>query len=327
MLAYSMIKTSLKFVLALGLLLWLYNSGKLDLSLVKKSISMGPQWIFAVLLITLQALSGTLRYQILLETKSKSDFSFKKLLPLNYIGFFFSSVLPGAVTGDIIKVVYIKKHDPSLSKTSLVTLTLLDRVLGLTGLLVLAGFFSLINYKSLIILSDRIPHLIHLNLLLCLGSLTFFGILISGRRVQKFSTHFLHKLPLVGHKISNIVEQLLSLHENRLDLIKCLGLSILSQFFGILAFWIVSSPFYQVKIPLSYAFSFIPIGLIATAIPISPGGLGVGHVLFANLFMLVGIDNGASLFNLFYLAAFLNNFSGVIPYLLIGKPKEVTEAY
>jgi uncharacterized protein (TIRG00374 family) len=322
-----MIKTILKFVLAIGLIYWLYNSGKLDLSLVKKSISMGPQWIFAVLLITLQAFSGTLRYQILLETKSKSDFSFKKLLPLNYIGFFFSSVLPGAVTGDIIKVVYIKKHDPSLSKTSLVTLTLLDRLLGLTGLLVLAGFFSLINYKSLIILSDKIPHLIHLNLLLCLGSLIFFGILISGRRVQKFATDFLRKIPLIGHKVSSIVEQLLSLHENRFDLLKCLGFSILSQFFGILAFWVVSSPFYQVKIPLSYAFSFIPIGLIATAIPISPGGLGVGHVLFANLFMLVGIDNGASLFNLFYLAAFLHNFSGVIPYLLIGKPKEVIEAY
>ena len=322
-----MIKTTLKFILALGLIFWLYNSGKLDLSLVKKSVSMGPEWIFAVILILFQALCGTLRYKILLETKSKNEFSFKKLLPLNYIGFFFSTVLPGAVTGDIVKMVYIKKHDPTLSKTSLVTLTLLDRVLGLTGLLILAGFFSLINYKNLIILSDKISHLIHLNLLLCLGALIFFGVLISGRKMQKIITHFLHKIPLIGHKISNITEQLLSLHENRFDLFKCLGLSIVSQFFGILAFWIVSSPFYQVKIPLSYTFSFIPIGLIATAIPISPGGLGVGHVLFANLFMLVGIDNGASLFNLFYLAAFLHNFSGIIPYLLIGKTKEIREAF
>jgi hypothetical protein len=60
---------------------------------------------------------------------------------------------------------------------------------------------------------------------------------------------------------------------------------------------------------------------MATAIPISPGGLGVGHVLFANLFNLVGIDNGASLFNLFFLIAFLHNFSGVIPYLLVGQSK------
>jgi uncharacterized membrane protein YbhN (UPF0104 family) len=164
-------------------------------------------------------------------------------------------------------------------------------------------------------LSDKIPHLIHLNFLLCTGALSFFGVLISGRKLQKLTTHFLHKIPFTGHKISSAVEQLLSLHENRIDLIKCLGLSVVSQFFGILAFWVVSSPFYQVKIPLSYTFSFIPIGLIATAIPISPGGLGVGHVLFANLFMLVGIDNGASLFNLFYLTAFLHNFSGIIPYL------------
>ncbi len=322
-----MIKTLLKFLLALALIFWLYSSGKLDLSLVKKSLAMGPQWIFAIILIAMQAFTGTYRYKILLQTKSKKQLSFIKLLPLNYIGLFFSSVLPGAVTGDIVKVVYIKKHDPSLRKSSLVTLTLLDRLLGLIGLLILAGIFSLINYKTLTILSNKLSHLIQLNLILCAGSLSFFGLLIAGRKVQKVITHFLHKLPLVGKKISSIVEPLLSLHESRIELFNCIGLSIISQFFGILAFWIVSSPFYQVKIPLSYAFSFIPIGLIATAIPISPGGLGVGHILFANLFMLVGIDNGASLFNLFYLAAFLHNFSGVIPYLLVGKPKEATGAY
>jgi len=83
-----MVKTSAKFLLALGLIYWLYNSGKLDLSLIRKSISTGPEWIIALLFIAIQAASGTFRYLLLLQTKSKTDFSMKALLPLNYIGFF-----------------------------------------------------------------------------------------------------------------------------------------------------------------------------------------------------------------------------------------------
>lgn len=319
MLKICMFKTFLKFAFAFALLYWLISSGKLDLSLVKKSFEIGPQWFFALCLITTQAWAGTFRYKLLLETKIHTKLGFFSILKLNYIGFFFSSVLPGAVTGDLIKMVYIKKLEPSISKTSLLTLTLLDRVLGLTGLLFLTGIFSLLNYSELTKLSPKITHLINLNLLLFVGSMGFFILLLSHEKIQNLIVGIVKKIPLIGSKLASPIEQLFSLRENRMVLLKCLSLSIATQFGTIFAFWIISSPFYSGHVPFQYIFSFIPIGLIATAIPISPGGLGVGHVLFANLFSLIAINNGASLFNLFYLANFAHNILGVIPYLLEGR--------
>lgn len=314
-----MIKTILKFGFAFAIIYWLVTSGKLDLTLIHKSITGGPQWIIAFSIVAIQSLIGAFRYKLLLETKSTRTLSFFNILRLNYIGLFFSSVLPGAVTGDLIKLVYVKKLDSNFTKTFLVTITLLDRIIGLTGLLFLSGFFSLIYFQELTALTPKMTQIIFLNLFLFLGSIIFLGLLIAPYKYQKKITNIINKIPLLGMKIANLISQFFELRESKKDLAKCFAVSILAQFLNILGFWIISSPFYSGHLPLQYAFTFIPVGLIATAIPISPGGLGVGHVLFANLFSFVNINNGASLFNLFFLCNFSHNFLGVIPYLLSGK--------
>lgn len=319
MLKVYMIKTLLKFIFAIALIYWLIASGKLDLTLVRKSFEVGPEWPIAFFLIIMQVLLGTQRYRLLLETKSQKPLPFFLVLKLNYIGLFFSSVLPGAVTGDLVKLVYVKKLDQSFTKTFMVTVTLLDRIIGLAGLLFLSGCFSLIYFSEVTALSPKIAQVIILNLLLFCGSILFLGTLISPSLFQKMIVDLVKKIPLIGKKISKLLDQLFSLRENKKDLLNCFLLSVFASFLGILAFWTISSPFYSGHLPFQYAFTFIPVGLIATAVPVSPGGLGVGHVLFANLFSFVKIDNGASLFNLFFLCNFAHNFLGVIPYLLTGR--------
>lgn len=316
-----MFKTILKLTFAAALIYWLASSGKLDFSLIRKSFQAGPQWIIATVLILIQTLLGAFRYKLLLETKSKKPLRFLEILKLNYIGHFFSSVLPGAVTGDLIKLAYIKKLSPDFSKTFLVTITLLDRIMGLTGLLFLAGFFSLAYFNEVTALSPRLAHVISLNLILFTGAAFFLAVLISPRKFQLNLLHFLGLIPVIGKKIEEISAQLFALRENRIDVLKSFLLSIASQFIAILAFWVISSPFLEKALPFQFAFTFIPIGQITMAIPLSPGGLGVGHVLFANLFSMAGLSNGASLFNLFYLCSLANYALGVIPYLLISRHK------
>ncbi len=312
-------KTLFKILLAVALVYWLVSSGKLDFSLVKKSFEVGHEWVIAVLLIFVQICLGAYRYKLLLETKSEKKLGFFEILKLNYIGLFFSSVLPGAVTGDLIKLVYIKKLDKNFSKTFLVTVTFLDRIMGLTGLLFLTGTFSLLYYSQVTALSPKISHIISLNLLLFAGSIVFLAVLVAPQKYQAFIHFIVNKIPFAGKKISSILDPIFALRENKKDVFVSFLLSVLAQFVAVMAFWIVSSPFLPTALPFQYAFTFIPVGMIATAIPISPGGLGVGHVLFANLFALVHINNGASLFNLFYLCNVANNAVGIVPYLLIGK--------
>lgn len=320
-----MFKTFLKFIFAAALLYWLIASGKLDLSLVRKSFDYGPQWLIAFLMLILQSSLGAFRYKLLLETKSQSRLPYLKVLKINYIGHFFSTVLPGAVTGDLIKLVYVKKLDETFSKTFLVTITLLDRVLGLSGLLFLAGSFSLIYFGEVTSLSAHISRVIFLNLFLFAGTIAFLGTLVAPFKMQMLILSLVCKIPLLGKKIASILEQLFSLRESRKDLMISFFISVGIQFLSILSFWVISSPFYSGHLPLQYAFTVIPVGLIATAIPISPGGLGVGHVLFANLFSFVNINNGASLFNLFFLCNITHNFMGAIPYMLAGRVKNLKE--
>ena len=58
-----------------------------------------------------------------------------------------------------------------------------------------------------------------------------------------------------------------------------------------------------------------PLALMITTLPISPGGLGVGHLAFAQLYLTVGIDNGADVFNTVFIGTICMNLLGLIPYL------------
>ena len=78
-------------------------------------------------------------------------------------------------------------------------------------------------------------------------------------------------------------------------------------------------PYFAQAIPFKFAFTFIPLGFVAIALPVAPAGMGVGHAIFGTLFSYFNIDNGASLFNLYFVAMVMINLLGVIPYLMSGK--------
>lgn len=319
MLKIYMLKNILKFSLAAGLLYWLAQSGKLDFSLIAKSYQNGYHWLFVIFILIIQGLTTTFRLKKILETKTSKPFKFHEIVRYNWIGMFFSSILPGAVTGDFIKLYYIKKHDKNFTKMFLITAIMLDRIMGLLGLLFVSGLISLIYYSDLAKISDRLTHVVLVNYFLFLGGIALLFLLFSPKKIQKIIVHFLYKIPKIGHTIVAKLEPILTLNQNRRTYFFCFLISIVSQTLSIFAFWFLTKPFYEVPIPLAHAFSFIPIGLIAVAIPISPAGLGVGHAMFQNLFSFVGIHNGASLFNLFFLCGLGVNLLGIIPYLMAPK--------
>jgi uncharacterized membrane protein YbhN (UPF0104 family) len=49
----------------------------------------------------------------------------------------------------------------------------------------------------------------------------------------------------------------------------------------------------------------VPIGMLATTIPVLPAGVGTGHAAFFALFKLVGSDQGAEIFSLIVLLQIL----------------------
>ena len=65
----------------------------------------------------------------------------------------------------------------------------------------------------------------------------------------------------------------------------------------------------------------LPVGMVLVALPISPGGLGVGHLAFEQLYRMIGLENGANIFHVVFMGQLALNMIGMIPYLCLKYDK------
>ena len=320
-----MIKTTLKFVFAFGIIFWLIKNGQLDFALIKEIFNYPANLLTAFFILTFNVLVTTYRWKLLVDIKTTLKVRFLHYLKLTWIGLFFNTVLPGSVTGDLVKLVYSKEIDKTLTRSFLFTTIFLDRLMGLMGLVILMGISSIINYNELSTISEKTSSLIAFNFLLFAGAILFLIFIFLPNKIQKYIINPIELIPWIGEKIKKIFEMIWLIGENKKTIFYTLLLSFLNQAGNIFAFWILITPFLTTKLSIFHAFTFIPIGLITVAIPISPQGLGVGHAVFETLFNIYKISNGASLFNIYFLTLIFVCLLGAIPYIINGKKINLKE--
>jgi uncharacterized membrane protein YbhN (UPF0104 family) len=68
--------------------------------------------------------------------------------------------------------------------------------------------------------------------------------------------------------------------------------------------------------------AIFPVGFLASALPIAPGGLGVGHLVFDQLFAIIGIVHGANIYNCVFLSQTAFNLMGFLPYMFLKKERK-----
>lgn len=307
-----------KLAAAGGLITWLVKSGKLELSFIEEVFANDPlRILLAIMFMLFDQSFVALRLKIIVMTKAKETISLLKLLIINWIGLFFNSVLPGAVTGDLVKIFYIRDLDRSLPKDFIFLGVFMDRVIGVIGLVSIGTVFSLFNYKTLVGLSENVKHLVHVNMLL------FFVLMIAA-----FLFLFFHELPLkISYKLKPypVLSRIMPIFDRvwgtfilfRSRIWELFLCSLAVQFIAILIFWFLVYPYAEGgELSLSIMAAVLPIGFISIAIPIAPAGLGVGHAVFESLFAFFNITNGANLFNLFFIVMMITNLTGAIPYVL-----------
>lgn len=310
----------LKFVFAFGIITYLIKKGELDFSLIGKMATDFPTTLILGLAAMLFAsLVSSARWRMILHIKSAKDISIFTMFRLTWIGLFFNCFLPGAVTGDLIKLIYAKEVDPTLKKSFLLMSALMDRVMGLMGLVFLLGLSTLINYKELLAMGPGMNKIITINALLFLGILIFLVTIFLPNNIQKNILALVEKVPFIGSHLTHPISDVWAIGESKRTVFYGLIMSMLMQGSNVIALWLMASPFFNTELTLFQAFTFIPIGLIAMAIPIAPAGMGVGHAIFGTLFGYYGIKNGASLFNLYFMGMVTINLMGAIPYLMSSK--------
>ena len=303
----------IKIIIGVGLVALLLRSGKLDFKLALHVFS-NPITFISVLFCFMGILFiGSYRWKKILEFNSKVVFSKRDIFFIQWIGGFFSSALPGAVTGDLIKLGYIKRHDHSISKKFLIFSVLLDRVLGLLALLFISGLGSLIFYSDLILISDKLKNIILINGLLFLLVLMGVGVFFLPQKIQNL---FLSRIKV--EKINELLIQIWSLSNKKLEFFKLFLISMFSHILSFSAFHLLNMNFYSEPVEFKFLTTIIPLGQVTTAIPISPSGLGVGHAAYQKLFEYLHVNNGATLFNNYWVFSTIFFVLGAIPYLLMS---------
>jgi hypothetical protein len=321
----GIIKTTLKLVFAGAIIYWLVQSDKLDFSLIGRSFKQGNTWLYAFLLLIVQTMLLSYRWLLLLEINSSKKLSFFGIVKVTWIGLFFNTFLPGAVTGDLVKLVYAKDLDPNISKTYLVTSVFIDRVIGLSGLLVILGLSSIFYYETITAISPQMKTLIHFNLFLFVGAVVLIFSLFAPKKIQELFLKYAAMVPVLGKRIHKTLIEFWTIGKSKSLIFKTIGLSIAIQHVTLTAFYSLTSPFYGKYIPMPYIITFIPVGFLAVAVPISPAGVGIGHAIFDKLFNFINVSGGASLFNLYFLLQVSINLLGIFPYLFSGKKHQLSE--
>jgi hypothetical protein len=264
------VKTLAKFGFAAIIIYWMINSGKLDFNLLPKAFSHPFNLSIVILLTIFNLLATSWRWKKLMEVKTQTILPFWKITKINWIGLFFNTVLPGMVSGDLVKIFYIRDVDSNLSKRFLLASVLVDRIIGLFSLISLLGIFSLLNYQGLSSLSREVKLLIDFNLLL------FLGVIVSFLSLFFFKTLPTKLSPLF--KFSRLTEaaweKVLLLWDNlcetknRLIFLTFIGIFI--HIAAVIMFWVIAGPYAEGTFDLKYAFSFIPTGICRNRHPYSP---------------------------------------------------------
>lgn len=312
---------SAKLAVAVALIYWLISSGKLDFSLLA-SLRQYPVAVgVACLLSVLNFFLISIRWKSILRSRSSVRIPNLGLLKITWIGQFFSSVLPGSVSGDLVKIFYIQKYDEAFSKKFVFATILIDRVMGLCGLILLVGLSSLAFGNHIRGNAPAMGSLLNFNYFLSIAVILGFGVFFF------FHDKFRQILIFLRGKVaSKIFQKIIFLWDDLVSIkskmLRAIGLSIVVQFIGVLIFWSLIQPFVDGKMDFIQALAFIPLGLMTLALPIAPSGLGVGHAIFQKLFEFSGITNGASLFNLYFFVTLAVNVLGFIPYVLTTRKRK-----
>ena len=273
--------TVVQVIVTVLLLAWLFRDQKQNHEMLQALSRANLLWILAAIACYGGVLvAAIIRWQILLRVQ-EVKISWARLSALFMIGVLFNPFLPGGTGGDVIKIFYLLKEAPDKKAPALLAV-LIDRVVGMFGLVLIAGLVVSARYQWL----TRTPAASGLlyTLLLILGG--SFAFIILSFVITGFG--LVHKLPARMPMRDKLVELSVAYsHYGRAwgSTIAALLLCVPIHLGSFTLFYCVAQAFREAatKASLFDFWGIMPIANTIACIPISIGGTGVREGLFVKL--------------------------------------------
>lgn len=220
-------------------------------------------------------------------TWSKIKTSLLGIFVVNWAGYFWSIALPGAIGGDISRVLLLKS--PNADGPRCAGLVLYDRICGFILLQLCATIGGvLVYFMTHMIIPLIIVGSIDLALL---GGLLIY--MSPKFRTSKFGGFLKGILPY-RDKFKRADTMLKDLLLNFPLTFTCVSISILSAVLSVLCFWEIAMSLTGKSIGFEILMFCVPLIFLVSAIPITPGGLGTQELFGTLMFALTGLSSAES---------------------------------
>ncbi len=245
-----------------------------------------PRWlILAVVLFTCVQAALAKRWTSLLRSHDIL-IPFPQAARLTFLGLFYNNFMPGSVGGDILKAWYATHHCQPEKKIHAALSVLFDRVLGLTGTLVL-GSIAALSLKNSFRLPVRGFNIdIKLIIIVIISTIAISGCLIASKRIRKTLriSLLLQKLPF--QKKLQEIDKGIAIYKRRPGgVVVALLITFTAQTLAISSVWLLTIALDIKGISLLHCLTIMPIvWVISAAVPV-PGGLGVIENLMVPFFI------------------------------------------
>ena len=314
----NMIKFIIKTSLAGALIWWLINTGKLNFAALEPLWG-NPRIAFLNILFWL---SGAV---ILCSARWRSlvhgigfTLSFFHTVRLNLIGLFFNAVMPGVVGGDVVKAIYVCKKQPGQARVPVLLTILLDRVVGLLALFFISFCAVLLNWKLVFGIPVMRPFvLLTLSVIAGVSLLGLMVVVPSHVRERFFLIRWIFMVINKIRFLRKVYEALRCYKDKPAYVLRAFCFGVLHQLLFVGLYLTISNTLISQSAHWGLLLTILPLGIVSTALPLTPGGVGIGHIAFDRLYSLIGLSGGANVFNIVFFGQLALNLSGFIPYLFI----------
>jgi hypothetical protein len=241
-------------------------------------------WLFAALAVyVINVLTTTWRWHILLAAQ-EIRVRRRSLLASLLVALFFNNFLPSNIGGDVIRIRDTARA--AGSKTRAATVVLVDRTLGLMGLVLIAALASTVAGTRQHQASPIWPSWLWVGFLA--GAAASVPAVLApagfGRLLQPLT---IFHPEWVGERIERLTSALSRFRDRPSALVTCFGGAVFVQATTVLFFFTVAHALHQ-NITIWDLAVIVPLSFVVQMLPVSLNGFGVREATFAFYFARLG---------------------------------------
>lgn len=242
-------------------------------------------WLLAAFVVSVGSLLvSALRWRLLLAVQDV-HVSIREVIKLQFLGEFFSTVIPGMVGGDLVKAYCVMQK--TTQKANVLVSVFVDRLLGICGMVCMAVAMLAALWATGQLEGRLLRYSAPSVAMVSAGAGAALVLLLSPRLRRLFRLQKLYaRLPIAAH-IAQAGDAVRRYRARPAALVQAFLISLLAQVLGS-AFVVLLGIALDLDVPWTHYFLHVPLILIISAVPITPGGIGVMEQLYLLYFAAAG---------------------------------------